>query len=62
MLGRLNMNKKWEYFQDPSYYDMYAVRPIGDKEFNSKLLFHVTNESEASRLAELLNSKEINNV
>lgn len=29
---------KWEYYLDIGYYDMWAVRPIGDKDFNSQKL------------------------
>lgn len=46
---------KWEYFLDHSYYDMYAVRPEGDKDFNSPRLFHVVAKHEAEKLCEYLN-------
>jgi hypothetical protein len=41
------MNKEWEIFSDLSYYDMWAVRPVGDKEFNSDNLYHVFTEHDA---------------
>ncbi len=46
---------KWEYFRDPAYYDMYAVRPIGDTDFNSGLLFHLLHSIEAKKLCTYLN-------
>ncbi len=49
------MNNNWEYFLDVCYYDMWAVRPIGDKSFNSLWLFHVTSENEAVVLCDILN-------
>ena len=45
----------WEFFTDGAYWDMCAVRPIGDKSFNSPNLFHVSNLKEGERLASLLN-------
>lgn len=45
----------WEYYNDPAYFDMWAVRKIGDRNFNSKNLFHVTSKEEAIRLTEELN-------
>lgn len=49
------MNIEWEYFIDHSYYDLYAVRPKNDKDFNSHHLFHVINSKEAEKLCQLLN-------
>lgn len=45
---------KWEMFNDQSYYDMWAVRPIGDKDFNSPRLFHFDLEIEAIKFMDLL--------
>jgi hypothetical protein len=45
---------KWEIFCDSSYYDMWAVRPVGDQSFTSQNLFHVTSKEEAERLKEVL--------
>lgn len=50
---------KWEYYCDGSYFDMWAVRPIGDRDFNSQLLFHVINKDEAIELCHILDSKDI---
>lgn len=49
-------NVEWEFFTDAAYWDMCAVRHIGDKDFNSPNLFHVSNLKEGERLASLLNS------
>ncbi len=50
---------EWETFHDVSYYDLWAVRPIGDKDFNSPRLFHLNLKNEAEKLQEYLNSLEI---
>ena len=42
----------WEYFRDRCYYDMYAVRPVGEKRWGH--CFHLVNHDEAKGLAELL--------
>jgi len=47
---------QWEYFLDESYYDMYAVRNIEDKSFNSSI--HVNTEEEAKFLVDRLNYTE----
>lgn len=47
----------WEFFQDISYFDMWAVRPMGDTNFKSQLLFHVMSEQEAIILCGVLNGK-----
>lgn len=38
---------EWEIFNDPSYYDMVAVRPVGDNDFNSPRLFHFGSREDA---------------
>jgi len=48
------MNKLWEYFPDPSYYGMWAVRPVGDKDFNSPWLFHFIIERDAAECCKVL--------
>jgi hypothetical protein len=48
-------NVKWEYFLDPGYYDMWCVRPVGDKDFNSPRNFHIASRVEAEALTDLLN-------
>lgn len=45
---------EWEMFQDPAYFDMWAVRPVGDRDFNSPRLFHFANEDQARRFLSLL--------
>lgn len=50
--------KTWEAFCDIGYYDMWAVRPIGDESFNSQELFHVPSKEEAKTLSEYLNAME----
>lgn len=40
----------WEVFCDESYYGMWAVRRVGDRDFNSSQLFHVTSKDEAEAL------------
>lgn len=47
---------RFELFIDRHYYDMIAVRRIGDRNFNSTELFHFVHEKDAiefMRLAEL---------
>lgn len=50
--------KTWESFCDDCYWHMWAVRPEGDKDFNSQELFHVSNEKEATHLMNYLNEME----
>jgi hypothetical protein len=45
---------KWEVFIDYSYYHLWAVRPVGDKSFNSQRIFHFVEKSDAEKLKELL--------
>ena len=49
---------KWETYCDESYYGMWAVRPAGDKSFESLKLFHLVKQEEAERLRDYLNSLE----
>lgn len=53
-----NNGDVWEYFMDESYYNLYAVRKIGDKDFNSEVLFHVCGKMEAQHLCAYLNRLE----
>ena len=46
----------WECFLDPSYFDMWAVKQIGNTRFDAA--YHVTSEVEARRLCAMLNSIE----
>lgn len=43
---------KYEYFADSGYYDMWAVRPVGEKRWGRA--YHVSSEAEAKALAEQL--------
>lgn len=52
---------KWEMYCDESYFYMWAVRPKGDKDFNSPRLFHLDNKYEAKRLMDFLNSLRLSN-
>jgi hypothetical protein len=45
--------KYWEVFIDNSYYEMWAVRPKGDRDFNSPRLFHFALEEDALKFKEL---------
>ena len=46
---------KWEVFFDETYFDMFAVRPIGDKDFHSPRLFYFDSEEDANKCKEILN-------
>lgn len=43
---------RWEAFLDTSYYDLWAVRPVGETRFNST--FHVRSKDEADALVATL--------
>lgn len=45
----------WECFQDRSYYDMWCVRQVHDREFGHG--FHLVNGEEAARLRDFLNTR-----
>lgn len=45
---------KWEVFLDKSYFDMFAVRPIGDRDFYSPRIFHFDSEEDAMKCKEIL--------
>jgi len=47
--------REWETFLDYSYFHLHAVRPIGDKDFNSSLLFHIVDGKQAEHLKDFLN-------
>jgi hypothetical protein len=47
---------KWEYFSDGSYYDMWAVRLVGEKRWG--YCYHLNSRDEAKALCELLNEQE----
>lgn len=50
--------KHWECFEDVAYYGMYALRPVGDMDFNSQELIHIGLKSEAERMQRILNQYE----
>lgn len=43
-----------EMYLDYAYYDLWAVRRVGDKDFNSPALFHLVKKEDAEKLLELL--------
>lgn len=49
----------WEFFLDEMYYGEWAVRRVGDTDFRSQYLFHVTTQEEAMALSALLNGYEL---
>lgn len=51
---KTTMRAKWEIYSDPSYYDMWAVREVGDRDFNSPRLFHFITYEEAKQFKALL--------
>ena len=44
----------WEMFSNPSYYDMWAVREVGDRSFESPRLFHFVFKEDAEAFKALL--------
>jgi hypothetical protein len=48
---------RWETFSDPAYFNMWCVRPEGERRFNH--VFHLVNGDEARGLVELLNASAI---
>lgn len=51
---------KWEVFFDRIYFDMFAVRPIGDKDFHSPRLFYFDSEEDANKCKEILDKCHCN--
>ena len=45
---------KWKLFMDAWNYDMWAVRPVGDKDFASPRLFHFVEKEDAEKFKELI--------
>jgi hypothetical protein len=43
---------EWECFSDPSYFDMWCVRPVGSRDFGEAV--HVVTEQSARNLIDLL--------
>lgn len=50
------MVEVWEHFCDPAYFDMWAVRRTGERDFRKS--FHVPSQAEAAALADILTSLE----
>ena len=50
-------NPLWECFADPSYFDMWCVREIGERQFGKS--FHLVNGDEAQGLCDLLNAAQV---
>lgn len=46
--------REWEMFYDRAYFDMWAVRPAGDTDFNSPQLFHFADKSAAEEFKVLV--------
>jgi hypothetical protein len=49
----------WEYFEDKSYYDLWAVRPVGETRWGA--CFHLHNKEEAEMLSKLLTAQRVPN-
>ena len=47
-------NVKWELYCDHSFFDLWAVRPVNDKDFTSPRLFHFVLKEEAEQFKELI--------
>ncbi len=46
--------REWELFLDIGYYDLYCVRVVGERDFDSQLSFHFETEEKAIQFAELV--------
>lgn len=44
----------YELFCDPAYYDMWCVRNITDKRFNSPMSFHFSDKKHAEEFKRLI--------
>lgn len=51
------MSLVWESFLDESYFNMWCIRPRGDKRFG--VGFHLSNGDEAALLARALNRHKV---
>lgn len=49
------MKRVYEIFVDTSYYDMWCVRDVSDKDFNSKTSWHFSTKEEAEQYCKLIN-------
>lgn len=52
--GETIVMSKWEVFFDKIYFDMFAVRSIGDKNFHSPRLFYFDSKEDAMKCKEIL--------
>lgn len=59
MRPKSKTNVEWELFMDSSFYDMFAVRQVGDKDFNSPRLFHFDKLEDAKLFKELIEKAHI---
>ena len=50
----MNEKPKFEMFCDESYYDMWCVRNVDDKRFNSPTSFHFVKKEDAEKFKELI--------
>lgn len=48
------MIREYEIFQDASYYDMWCVRDISDKKFNSRTSWHFILKEDAEQFLKLI--------
>lgn len=49
------MKRKYQLFKDLCYYDMFCVRDISDRDFNSNTSWHFNLKKDAEKFLELLN-------
>lgn len=54
-MSKNKYNVKWEVFMDFNFFEMWGVRPVGDKDYNSPRLFHFVFREDADALQVLLN-------
>lgn len=48
------LETKWEMFLDESYFHMWAVRPMGDRNLDSPRLFHFIKKEDAEAFKKLV--------
>ncbi len=53
-MSKYETTVKWEMFVDVCFYEYWAVRPVGDKDFNSPRLFHFSEKEDAEKFKELI--------
>lgn len=52
------MGEDWELFLDHCYFDMWCVRNVNDKRFDSPTSFHFTKQSDAKEFKRLMEIAE----